>query len=227
LNSAAIISNSALSPTVRRLALRVDADFRFQAGQFVILPVPPAPGSEPDAKPGKGFYSVASPPGILPTLELLVEHREGGGWVSAWISARGPGEQLKLEGPLGHFGLMPGVPPGPRAFLCQRAGLAPLRSMLMQGLAEGAGEYWLFLGGAGRADWLLHEEWEALAADHPAFHYRPLAGGGAELAAAAAAALPRQSQAYLAGFSADVAAAQAGLLAAGFEAASMKIEKFG
>jgi CDP-4-dehydro-6-deoxyglucose reductase len=226
LNSGMILSNVPVSPTVRRLALKVEGGFRFQAGQFVILPVPPAPGAELDAKPAKGFYSVASAPGILPTLELLVEHREGGGWVSAWISARSPGEQLKLEGPLGHFGLLPAAP-APRAFLCQRAGLAPLRSMLLQGLAEGAGEHWLFLGGAGEADWLLHEEWQAMAVDHPLFRYRPLIGGGAELAAAAAAELPRQSQAYVAGFSAEVAAAQAGLLAAGFDPASMKLEKFG
>jgi ferredoxin-NADP reductase len=226
LNTAAILSNGSVSPTVRRLALRVQDGFRFQAGQFVILPVPPAPGADADAKPAKGFYSVASPPGILPTLELLVEHREGGGWVSAWLSARGPGEQLKLEGPLGHFGLLPAAA-APRAFLCQRAGLAPLRSMLLQGLAEGSGEHWLFLGGAGKADWLLHEEWQAMAADHPGFRYRPLVGGGAELAAAAAAELPRQSQVYVAGFSADVATAQSGLLGAGFDPAGIKLEKFG
>ncbi|HXC64176.1 MAG TPA: FAD-dependent oxidoreductase [bacterium] len=226
MNTAAILSNLPVSPTVRRLALRVDGAFRFQAGQFVILPVPPAPGSAADAKPAKGFYSVASPPGILPSLELLVEHREGGGWVSDWISARGPGEQLKLEGPLGHFGLMPGAN-APRVFLCLRAGLAPLRSMLLQGLAEDQGEHWLFLGGAGEADWLLHEEWRAMAADHPRFHYHPLQGGGAELAAAAAGAVPLKAQCYAAGFNADVAAVQAGLLQAGFGAASMKLEKFG
>ena len=226
MNSAAILSNLPVSPTVRRLVLRVEGGFRFQAGQFVILPVPPAPGAEADAKPAKGFYSVASPPSLLPTLELLVEHREGGGWVSAWLSARGPGEQLKLEGPLGHFGLLPAAP-APRAFLCQRAGLAPLRSMLLQGLAEGDGEHWLFLGGAGEADWMLHEEWRAMAVDHPRFRYRPLVGGGAELAAAAARELPREAQCYLAGFSADLGPAQAGLLAAGFDPASLKVEKFG
>jgi ferredoxin-NADP reductase len=204
----------------------MEAGFRFQAGQFVILPVPPAPGAAADAKPAKGFYSVASPPGILPTLELLVEHREGGGWVSGWISARGQAEQLKVEGPLGHFGLLPSAP-SPRAFLCQRAGLAPLRSMLLQGLAEGGGEHWLFLGGSGQADWLLHEEWQAMAVDHPQFRYRPLIGGGADLAKAAAAELPPQAQAYLAGFSVDVAAAQQGLVAAGFDPAAIRAEKFG
>ncbi|HTB35292.1 MAG TPA: FAD-binding oxidoreductase [bacterium] len=226
MNQATILSNVPVSPSVRRLALRVDPGFRFQAGQFVILPVPPAPGADTAAKPAKGFYSMASPPGILPTLELLVEHREGGGWVSDWISARGAGEQLKLEGPLGHFGLLP-PGPDPRAFLCQRAGLAPLRSMLLQGLAQGEGEHWLFLGGAGEADWLLHDEWRAMAVDHPQFRYRPLIGGGAELAAAAAAELSRQSQAYVAGFTADVAAVQAGLSAAGFDPAGLKMEKFG
>jgi hypothetical protein len=99
--------------------------------------------------------------------------------------------------------------------------------MLLQGLAEGGGEHWLFLGGAGKADWLLHEEWQAMAVDYPSFRYRPLVGGGADLAAAAAAELPRQSQTYVAGFSADVVAAQSGLLAAGFDPAGMKLEKFG
>jgi ferredoxin-NADP reductase len=219
--SAKVLANEAVSPGMHRLSLEAPAGFDFKAGQFIILPMP----SQPGAKPLKGFYSIASAPAQLPRLELLVEHREGGGAVSAWVSALAPGEGLAFEGPLGHFGLLQPAE-GASMFLGRRAGLAPLRSLCLQALAHG-GEAWLILGGDAEADWLLHGEWTALAAAQPRFHYLPLLGAGPELAAQALALAPPAATYYLAGFTREVAPAAEALQAAGVEPGRMKVEKFG
>jgi ferredoxin-NADP reductase len=223
--SARILTNAQIAPGLHRLSLEAPDGFSFKAGQFIILPVPTPPGAEAPAKPLKGFYSIASAPALLPRLELLVEHREGGGPVSAWASALAPGQAVAFEGPLGHFGLVePGL--GASVFVGRRAGLAPLRSLCLQALAQG-GQAWLILGGDAEADWLLHAEWSALAATEPRFHYHALLGGGPELAAQALALAPPDATFYLAGFTREVAPAAEALQAAGVEAARMKVEKFG
>jgi CDP-4-dehydro-6-deoxyglucose reductase len=221
---AQVLGTDRVAPGLHRLRLQAPQGFGFAAGQFIILPVPPPPGAEPGGKPLKGFYSIASAPAALPLLELLVEHREGGGPVSAWVSGRAAGEALDFEGPLGHFGLIDAE--GPCAFLGHRAGLAPLRSLLLQALAQGR-EAWLFLGGESPAEWLLDGEWQALAGREPRFRYRPLLGGPEALAAAAAAEAPAEARFHLAGFTREVQPAHEALLAAGVPAARLKMEKFG
>ena len=218
---ARVVSKHLEAPGLIRFGLEAPAGFTFAAGQFVILPVP----GEPGGKPLKGFYSLASAPAALPRLELLVEHREGGGPVSAWVSSRAIGDELAFEGPLGHFRLIDGA--GPCAFLGRRAGLAPLRSLIHEALAQGS-EAWLFLGGDDRDDWLLHEEWEALAGREPGFRYRTVLGSGTELAALALAqGLGAVARFHLAGFTREVQPAQEALLAAGVPAERLKAEKFG
>jgi ferredoxin-NADP reductase len=214
-----------LAPGLQQLNLEAPPGFTFTAGQFIILPVPPPAGAQPGGKPLKGFYSVASAPAALPQLELLVEHREGGGPVSAWVSSRAVGEELGFEGPLGHFGLLPGD--GPCVFLGRRAGLAPLRSLVHQALAHGH-EAWLFLGGDDPEDWLLHQEWEALALREPRFFYRPALGDGAALAALALAqGLGASARFHLAGFTREIQPAQEALQAAGVPHERLKAERFG
>lgn len=223
---ARLLNIETVSPTVRKLTLKSEPGWTFQAGQFVIIPVPQRPE---DAKPPKGFYSVASEPGRLPELELLVEHREGGGYVSGWVSALQPGAELDLDGPLGHFGLAEGGA-DELVFAGTRAGLAPLRAMLRASLADGTpARRWLFLGGEGPQDLLLDAEWKALAAADARFRYVPVLSPGPSLAEAIAlAAPPRPGQRlYAAGFSRDLDPLKAQLLAAGYDAGAMKLEKFG
>jgi CDP-4-dehydro-6-deoxyglucose reductase len=223
---AVLLSKDRVTASLFRLTFRLPSDWTFGPGQFVIIPVPPRPE---DAKPPKGFYSVASGQGLLPKIELLVEHREGGGYVSAWVTGLEPGATVQMEGPLGHFGP---VKPAeePQVFLCHRAGLAPLRAMLLSSLGLGQ-EHWLFLGGRDASEWLLHEEWQALARAEPRFHYCPLADAGAGslgLAEAALKALPdRRGRLYLAGFTRDVAPLAEALVAGGFGADALRVEKFG
>lgn len=237
--SAAVHSNEAVAPTVRRLILKVsDPAWTFKAGQFVIVPVPQpldsradepgaslGAGSRSQAKPLKGFYSIASAEFRLPLLELLVEHRDGGGYVSGWVSALQPGSLVTLEGPLGHFGLDEGGA-GDEAFIGTRAGLAPLRSLLLSSLARhGGGKRWLYVGAASAQDLLLDAEFLALAASEPRFQYVPCVGK--DPAAEAAATLPKDARVYAAGFKRDLDPLKAHLLERGFDAARLRFEAFG
>ena len=109
----------------------------------------------------------------------------------------------------------------PLAFLGYKAGLAPLRSMILSELGSGSSrEAWLFLGG----EPLFDAEWKALSAQHPNFHYHPHENPAAE---AAASLKGRSPEIYASGFTKEVEPLQASLLEAGFEKDSMHIEKFG
>lgn len=223
---AKVVSNRPAGEHVRKLTLQLQdpGDWTFLAGQFVIIPVPQR---ESDAKAPKGYYSIASNPGLLPQLELLVEHRPDGGYVSSWMSARAEGDGLTLDGPLGHFGLQAGDADG-RVFLGYRAGIAPLRSMLLDSLSRGTRTpHWLFLGAAGPADLLLDEEWRALAAVDEHFHYAPAVAQSPAEAFLKAIPLRSSLHLYMAGFSKDVEPLKAELLAAGLPESAIKMEKFG
>lgn len=232
---AVVLKNEALSATVRKLTLGVPDGWTFKAGQFVILAVPQRPE---DAKAPKGFYSIASSEQRLPELELWVEHRSDGGYVSAWVSALAVGSEVPLEGPMGHFGLAETESKG-QAFLGSRAGLAPLRSMLLSSLALRTGKHhWLFLGAVGTDDLLLDAEWRALDAADEHFHYlpvvrptkdNPFVGKNQDPADALIQKIAQRSglRLYAAGFSADVVPMQKKLVEAGFSIDDLKVEKFG
>lgn len=236
---ARVLSNTAVTASVFLLKIAVSAEppFSFKAGQFIIVPLPPEAGEGPGGKPLKGFYSIASAEQAGHELELLVEHQAQGGPVSAWMSSRQPGDLFEVQGPLGHFALH--NPDRGQAFLGFRAGVAPLRSMILSSLAQGGtNHHWLFLGAAGTADLLLDAEWRALAAKEPRFHYLPVVQPTAENPFVDKNSDPADEllkkiaqrhglQLYVAGFSKDVDPMQAKLLAAGFAAGDIKVEKFG
>lgn len=221
---AQVLRNEPVSATVHKLALQAPPGWTFKAGQFVILPVPLDPGQPAPAKPLKGFYSLASAESALPEFELLVEHRDGGGPVSAWASRLKPGAQVALEGPLGHFGLAEDGE-RPRIFIGAGGGLAPLRSLLLSSLAQDAARAHHLLQGAPA---LLEAEWQALAQAHPSFRYQALAFLSP---AAVLGALPRGLDPapvfYLAGFGRDLDPLRQALLEAGVPAADIRQEKFG
>ncbi len=238
--TATVLSNLSLSPHVFLLKVTVVGDpaFAFKAGQFVIVPLPPEAGLNPQGKALKGFYSIASAEGSGSELELLIEHRPEGGPVSAWMSSRQPGDRFELQGPLGHFGLAETQDLG-QVFLGFRAGIAPLRSLLLSSLAlGGTRHHWLFLGAQGRAELIFDEQWRALQAAERRFHYipvlqptpeNPYEGKNSDPADEFIKKVAQRNglHIYVAGFSRDVDPMQAKLLAAGFGPAEISVEKFG
>jgi NAD(P)H-flavin reductase len=213
-----------IAPSLFKLALKPEAPFAFKAGQFVIIPLPPDPAAAEGSKAPKGFYSIASAEQDQGLLELLIEHREG--YVSGWMTALKAGSRLSLDGPMGKFGLKEGQAKA-LAFLGYKAGLAPLRSMILSLARSKAGrELHLFLGAPSPAELLMDAEWKELASKEPLFHYHPQTGDPAE---GLLKALPgrKDIEIYIAGFNREADPMLARLLEAGFEKDSVKIERFG
>lgn len=219
MNRAIVLNKTKLSPSLFLLTLRPKPGFAFKAGQFVIVPLPPDPQAPSDAKPPKGFYSIASSEHDPGELELLIEQREH--YVSNWMCTRRGGDRVSLEGPLGKFGLS--GKPRPQAFLGFKAGMAPLRSMILSQLESGSTQMVeLYLG---QPDLLFDAQWKQLAAQYRHFSYHPAADPAAALIEARSG--HKDADIYLAGFNREVEPMLAALEGAGFDKASVKCEKFG
>jgi NAD(P)H-flavin reductase len=215
---AILLANQALNPVMRRLTLRPSEPQAFQAGQFLILHLPPDPDAAEGSKPPKGFYSIASSSSKISEIELLVERREG--YVSNFVSGLEPGASINIEGPLGKALPLPGE--GVLALLCSRAGVAPLRSAILSLRDQGFPlECHLFLGG----EPFLEEEWKALANAQAKFHFHPCAEPAAALLASLG--VGPGLHAILAGFNAEVLPMAETLIEAGLPKEAVHVEKFG
>lgn len=103
-----------------RLALPDDDWFDFVPGQFVQVQVP---GTDRWRS-----YSMASGPGDMPTLELLIRILDQG-LMSAYLRDEAEvGDLVELEGPFGSFQLQKSK--APHIFVAGGTGLAPFLSML-------------------------------------------------------------------------------------------------
>ncbi len=231
---ATVLSAAQLTPTLVLLKLKCLGGLAFKAGQFIVVHIPADP-ADPQSKPSKGYYSLASAEQDE-DVDLLVEHRQG--HASAWLCARKPGDQLECEGPLGKFGLAE-TQTRTQIFLGYHAGLAPLRSMILSLLrTDHPGHVHLFLAGHGQAELLFDAEWRALALKDLKFHYHPVLQPTADNPFLGKNQDPADElvkkmvhrgghQIYLAGFNKEVEPMLPKLEAAGFDKDHIKVEKFG
>lgn len=85
------------------------------------------------------------------------------------------GEQVSLQGPFGDFILRP--PISDTIFIATGTGIAPFRSMLQWLFADRVRhqekQFWLLFGNRHERDIYYHDEFLALVAQHPNFHYLP------------------------------------------------------
>jgi len=113
------------------IALRVDAArCPFLAGQAVLIA---RRGYEP-----RRPYSIASAPADLQrdgTIEFLVAVDDQG-QPGEHLAGLRPGDELDVEGPMGEFVLGAPPPGAPLAFFAGGTGIAPLRAMWRQALAD-------------------------------------------------------------------------------------------
>ncbi len=111
---------------VVQLALPRQKPFVFQPGQYVDILLPQAQ---------RRSYSIANSPGDTGLLELHVRQHENGIF-SAPLFNGSMGEKsiVRLQGPLGSFGLNPSAKP--IIMLATGTGFAPIKSLLLQLLAE-------------------------------------------------------------------------------------------
>lgn len=234
--SAIVSSIEKLGTTVFLLRLRPETDLHFKSGQFLIMAIPKDPTAPEGGKAPKGFFSIASAEQDCQELELLIEHREG--YVSGWMTARKPGDLLSFEGPLGKFSLHE---PQSRTqiFLGFKAGLAPLRSMILSLINAGSSQHiHLFLGAHGTQELLFDSQWRALEKSLEKFHYHPVVRPTPENPFVGKNQDPADElikkmthkighAIYLAGFNREVDPMLGKLHATGFEKDFIQVEKFG
>lgn len=123
--------------------------------------------------PVRRCYSVSVPVEQLDgQLSFLVRFMPGirPGRGSGYMYTLKEGDQVCFSGPFGDFALRPGC--REKVFIGAGAGMAPLRAMIHQLLANGAAEPLHFWFGARKLrDAPYVEEMEALARQHPNFHW--------------------------------------------------------
>lgn len=106
--------------------------FSFVAGQYLMLKVPKASGFV------WRMYSIASPPGLGKTLELIIELIPNG-LGSTYVDSLPINQHVEFMGPSGLFVLK--NPERRRIFLVTGTGIAPVISMLKSGM-ENYELYW-------------------------------------------------------------------------------------
>lgn len=206
----------------------------FSAGQHVLLQVPAGPGG----KRLQRAYSLAAWTKKPRCYELGIK-REAQGAVSRWARENlRAGARVQVLPPRGDFVLREG--PGELVLIGGGIGITAMRAMLHAALAENRRRPRVILFYAARTqmELLWHGEFQALAAAHRNFHYRPLLsrpepgwmGESGRLSAALvlrAPAAPQRADFYLCAGSGLMDALHAGLLEANVGAGRVHREAFG
>lgn len=157
-----------LTPTIKGIWIELSAGdaMRFQAGQYINLKLPQDIGNR--------AFSIASTPAEGNCIELNVRRVPGGqgtGWLHDSLKV---GDRLDFTGPFGRFFVRKSAGLS-MIFLAGGSGLSSPRSMILDLLNEGCElPITLVNGQRNRSELYYHEEFEALAARHPNFHYLPV-----------------------------------------------------
>jgi phenol/toluene 2-monooxygenase (NADH) P5/A5 len=161
-----------LTPTVKGVWIKLDAPDRmvFQAGQYINLVVPGETQSR--------AFSIASAPSVPGEIELNIRRVPGGaatGWVHDTLKV---GDTVHFSGPYGRFFVRQTQHEAaqlPYLFLAGGSGLSSPRSMILDLLENGCQRPIALVNGARhQAELYHHDEFVALAAQHPQFTYVPV-----------------------------------------------------
>lgn len=156
-----------LSPTIKGVWIKLDdaTGIRFQAGQYINLHLPGTNTSR--------AFSLANPPSASGEIELNIRIVPGG-QVTSWIhESLQAGDRVKLSGPYGRFFVRKSAGL-PHLFLAGGSGLSSPRSMILDLLGEGCTQPITLVYGARSQDELYyHDDFVALAVQHPNFTYVP------------------------------------------------------
>lgn len=147
------------------------AEFPFTSGQFVSTVAPDLNGKQQTRA-----YSIASAPRSN-RFDLCVNRVEGGFFSNhlADLTDMPPGGTVKVHGPHGHFVLK--QPITDSIFISTGTGIAPMRGYAQWLFPEGGPDrsegkdIWMVYGTRHESELYYRDEFEALAAKHPNFHY--------------------------------------------------------
>ncbi|HFB97840.1 MAG TPA: oxidoreductase, partial [Bryobacterales bacterium] len=156
-----------IAPEVRHFVFEVDEveRFDFRPGQFVSL------SDEVGGRKVTRAYSLASPPNGN-RFELCLNRVKLGAFSPHLFSLR-PGGTVPMKGPYGSFTLR--EPIRDAVFVATGTGVAPFRSMLLDGRLWGADKDYALILGVRHPDAILYrEEFEALEREHPNFRFVPV-----------------------------------------------------
>ncbi|MBN8284347.1 phenol 2-monooxygenase domain-containing protein [Zoogloea sp.] len=154
-----------LTPTIKGVWIRLDAPIRFQAGQYVNLELPGGIGSR--------AFSIASPPSANGEVELNIRIVPGGQGTTYVHEKMRAGERVRITGPYGRFFVKKSAHV-PVLFMAGGSGLSSPRSMILDLLAEGFDRpITLVYGQRSRDELYYHDDFLALAEQHPNFRYVP------------------------------------------------------
>lgn len=139
--------------------------FTFTAGQFISLHL--KRNDADDLRP----YSVASAPRGDNRFDLCLNRVENG-YFSNYLCELKPGAAIEFEGPFGFFVLR--HPMRDSVFVATGTGIAPIRGMLQELFMRGTDrQIWLVFGVRYPHTLLYGQEFKALVARHPNFHFWP------------------------------------------------------
>ena len=156
-----------LTPTIKGIWIKLDEGetLDFQAGQYVNLNLP--------GELGFRAFSLASAPSAGKEIELNIRIVPGGAgttWIHQTLRV---GDRLTLTGPYGRFFVRRSASL-PSLFMAGGSGLSSPRSMILDLLEEGSTLLiTLVYGARNQAELYYHDDFLALAAQHPGFTYVP------------------------------------------------------
>lgn len=156
-----------LTPTIKGLWLKLDAPegMHFQAGQYVNLELPNGIGSR--------AFSIANAPQAGGEIELNIRIVPGGSGTTYVHEQLKVGDRLTISGPYGRFFVKKSADV-PVIFMAGGSGLSSPRSMILDLLAEGFTKpIALIYGQRNLSELYYHDEFLALAEQHPNFQYVP------------------------------------------------------
>ncbi|SDS12073.1 NADH:ubiquinone reductase (Na(+)-transporting) subunit F [Pseudomonas oryzae] len=156
-----------LTPTIKGIWLKLDAPegMHFQAGQYVNLELPNGIGSR--------AFSIANAPEAGGEIELNIRIVPGGSGTTYVHEQLKVGDRLTISGPYGRFFVKKSADV-PVIFMAGGSGLSSPRSMILDLLGEGFEKpITLIYGQRNRDELYYHDEFLALAEQHPNFQYVP------------------------------------------------------
>lgn len=156
-----------LTHDIRWLGLRLDdpAGFAFTAGQYVEVAVPGV------ADAWRSF-SMANPPGESDRVDLIVKVIPGGAFSAVLDTGVTCGDQMRLRGPFGQFGVR--LSHRPMIMVAGGSGMAPILGILRDLVAaRNRREVIFFYGARSRRDLFLVHELAGLAGLHDWFKFVP------------------------------------------------------
>ncbi|MCL4306271.1 oxidoreductase [bacterium] len=160
-----------VTPSVKLFDLRVPErdSYNFKAGQFIQLDFPSIP-----AKVTRRSYSIASAPNGTNEIQLCVGRVPDGLATRILFEETKPGSHLKGTDAIGHF-VLPEVVEKETCFISTGVGIAPFRSMLLDGYARGIikAPVSLFFGNRYESDILYREDFEKMRREH-GLHFFPV-----------------------------------------------------